>query len=156
MLEEGNLAPDFCLPDANNNEICLKDFIGKWIVLYFYPKAMTPGCTTEACDFSASFDAFEARDTVTLGVSADPPTRQMKFINKHDLRITLLSDEEHKMLEAYGVWKPKKLYGKEFLGIVRSTCIINPEGIIVKTWPKVKVAGHVEEVKSSLENLQES
>ena len=91
-----------------------------------------------------------------LGVSADPPTRQMKFINKHDLRITLLSDEKHKMLEAYDVWKPKKLYGKEFLGIVRSTCIINPKGIIAKIWPKVKVAGHVEEVKTALENLQET
>lgn len=154
MLEEGSLAPDFCLPDANNNEVCLKDYKGKWIILYFYPKAMTPGCTTEACDFSASYDAFEAKETVILGVSADPPTRQMKFINKHDLRITLLSDEEHKMLEAYDVWKPKKLYGKEFLGIVRSTYIIDPEGKIAKTWLKVKVAGHVEEVKSALENLQ--
>ena len=154
MLEIGNNAPEFCLLNEKNEEMCLKDFKGKWVVLYYYPKAMTPGCTTEACNFSDRFDSFEATNTVILGVSADSPARQLKFSNKHELRFPLLSDIDHNILKAYGVWKPKKLYGKEFLGIVRSTFIIDPEGNIAKIWPKVKVTGHADDVKESLIELQ--
>ena len=154
MLEVGQKAPEFCLLNEKNEEVCLKDYKGKWVVLYFYPRAMTPGCTTESCNFSDRFDSFEAINTVILGVSADPPGRQLKFKDKYELKFPLLSDENHDVLEAYGVWKPKKLYGKEFLGIVRSTFIIDPEGKIAKIWAKVKVAGHADDVKYSLEELQ--
>jgi len=154
MLEVGTKVEDFCLPNQDGVEICLRDLAGKWIVLYFYPKASTPGCTTEACDFSEALPDFSDMDAVILGVSADSVKKIANFAEKKELNITLLSDEEHKVLEQFGVWQLKKNYGREYMGIVRSTFIIDPEGIIRAVWPKVRVKGHVEEVKTKLKELQ--
>lgn len=154
MLPAGTKAPDFCLPDAKGTEICLKDFRGNWIVLYFYPRDNTLGCTLEAKGFSEEVDAFGDLDAKIIGISKDSPESHTKFIEKHDLKVLLLADPTHQVLEAYGAWQPKKLYGKEFLGTVRSTYLIDPDGIIREVWPKVKVKGHVEEVKKRLEELR--
>jgi peroxiredoxin Q/BCP len=154
MLEVGEKAPQFCLPNQDNVEICLRDLKGKWIVLYFYPKDLTPGCTTEACEFTEAMPDFESLDAVILGVSPDAPEKHRKFIEKKDLKITLLSDEEKKVLKAYGAWGLKKLYGKEYEGVIRSTFLIDPEGNIAAVWPKVRVKGHVEDVKAKLEELK--
>ncbi len=154
MLEIGTKAPEFCLPNQDETEICLRDLSGKWIVLYFYPKDNTPGCTTEACDFTATKDKFESMDAVILGVSPDSPKKHRNFIEKKDLGITLLSDENKEMLNSYGVWQLKKMCGKEYMGVVRTTYIINPDGEIVAGWEKVKVKGHVEAVKEKLATLR--
>ena len=154
MLEVGQKAPDFCLPNQDEVEICLRDLSGKWIVLYFYPKDNTPGCTTEACDFTASLPDFEGLDAVILGVSPDSPKRHRNFIEKKNLKITLLSDEEKKVCELYGVWQLKKMCGKEYMGVVRSTFLISPDGKIAHIWNKVRVKGHVEAVKEKLEELK--
>ncbi|HWO74699.1 MAG TPA: thioredoxin-dependent thiol peroxidase [Bacillus sp. (in: firmicutes)] len=141
----GKKAPQFELVASNGETVKLSDYKGKYVVLYFYPKDMTPGCTTEACDFRDYHKEFEGLNAVILGVSPDPVKSHEKFIKKHGLPFLLLADENHKVAEAYDVWKPKKMFGKEFLGIERSTFIIDPEGILVKEFRKVKVAGHVEE-----------
>ncbi len=154
MLQVGDKVEDFCLPNQDDVEICLRDLAGKWVVLYFYPKANTPGCTTEACDFTEALPEFEGLDAVVLGVSADSTKKLRNFAEKKDLKITLLSDEEHKVLEQFGVWQLKKNYGREYMGIVRSTFIIDPQGVIRAVWPKVRVKGHVEEVKQKLKELQ--
>jgi peroxiredoxin Q/BCP len=156
MLEVGTKVEDFCLPNQDNVEICLRDLAGKWIVLYFYPKASTPGCTTQACDFTNALPEFSDMDAVILGVSGDSVKKLKNFAEKKELEITLLSDEEHKVLEQFGVWQLKKNYGREYMGIVRSTFIIDPDGIIRAKWEKVKVKGHVEEVKAKLKELQNS
>jgi len=142
----GEKAPNFTLPSNEGKEISLSDYIGKNIVLYFYPKDMTPGCTTEACDFRDSYQMFEEEDTVVLGVSPDPISRHEKFIEKHGLPFLLLSDEKQEAAQKYDVWKLKKNFGKEYMGIERSTFVINKEGMLVKEWRKVKVKGHIEEV----------
>jgi peroxiredoxin Q/BCP len=147
-------APEFCLPNQDETEICLRDLAGKWVILYFYPKDNTPGCTTEACDFTENLDWFEDEDAVILGVSPDSPKKHRNFIEKKDLKITLLSDEDKEVLKAYGAWGLKKMYGKEYEGVIRSTFIINPEGEIVAEWKKVKVKGHVEAVKEKLKELK--
>jgi len=147
-------APEFCLPNQDETEICLRDLAGKWVVLYFYPKDNTPGCTTEACDFTNELEEFEDLDAVILGVSPDSPKKHRNFIEKKDLKITLLSDEDKEVLKAYGAWGLKKMYGKEYEGVIRSTFIIDPEGEIVAEWRKVRVKGHVEEVKNKLKELQ--
>ena len=147
-------APEFCLPNQDETEICLRDLAGKWVVLYFYPKDNTPGCTTEACDFTNELEEFEELDAVILGVSPDSPKKHRNFIEKKNLKITLLSDEDKEVLKAYGAWGLKKMYGKEYEGVIRSTFIINPEGEIVSEWKKVRVKGHVEEVKNKLKTLQ--
>jgi len=154
MIEAGQKAPEFCLPNQDNIEICLRDLKGKWVVLYFYPKDLTPGCTTEACEFTEALPDFEGLDAIILGVSPDSVQKHQKFIEKKDLKITLLSDEEKEVLKAYGAWGPKKLYGKEYEGVIRSTFIIDPEGKIAAVWPKVRVKGHVEAVKQRLEELR--
>ena len=154
MLEIGKKAPRFCLPNQDETEICLRDLSGKWIVLYFYPKDNTPGCTTEACDFTATKDEFESMDAVILGVSPDSPKKHRNFIEKKDLGITLLADENKEMLESYGVWQLKKMCGKEYMGVVRTTYIINPDGEIAAGWEKVKVKGHVQAVKEKLATFQ--
>lgn len=154
MLEIGSKAPDFCLPNQDDIEICLRDILGKWIVLYFYPKDSTPGCTTEACEFSEVAPDFSSLDDIILGVSADSTARHRNFIEKNDLTITLLSDESKKMIESYGIWQLKKNYGKEYMGIVRSTYIIDPQGSIRAVFKNVKVKGHVEAVKAKLEELR--
>jgi thioredoxin-dependent peroxiredoxin len=144
-LQIGELAPDFQL-DANNGEkVKLSDFRGKNVVLYFYPKDMTPGCTTQACDFRDQHESFKEVDAVILGVSPDPISRHEKFIAKYDLPFLLLADIDHVVANAFDVWKLKKNFGKEYMGIERSTFIIDKEGKIVKEWRKVSVKGHVEE-----------
>lgn len=154
MLEVGVNAPEFCLPNQDETEICLRDLSGKWIVLYFYPKDNTPGCTTEACDFTAALPDFEDLDAVILGVSPDSPKKHRNFIEKKELKLTLLADEEKELCNAYGVWQLKKNYGREYMGVVRSTFILNPEGKIAAAWEKVRVKGHVEAVKEKLKELQ--
>lgn len=150
-LKEGSIAPHFNLPDASGKKVKLSDFLGeKNIVLYFYPKDLTPGCTVEACDFSDHHKLFDKKEAVIIGISLDPPSQHQKFINKHDLKIILLSDEKHEVSEKYGVYQEKSLYGKKFMGIVRSTFVIGKNGKIVKVFPKVKVKGHAEEVLNVL------
>ncbi len=149
----GELAPDFALEASNGETIKLSDFRGKNIVLYFYPKDMTPGCTTQACDFRDKHSQFADVDAVILGVSPDPLARHEKFIEKYDLPFILLADEENKAAEAFDVWKLKKNFGKEYMGIERSTFIIDKAGKLVKEWRKVKVKGHVEE---ALEYIKEN
>lgn len=145
-VEVGKPVPDFTLPASNGKEVSLSDYRGQKVVLYFYPKDMTPGCTTESCDFRDYNSEFEKRNTEVLGISADDLQSHEKFIQKHQLPFLLLSDEEHKVCEMFGVWKPKKMFGKEFLGIERSTFVIDEDGRLAKEWRKVKVNGHVEEV----------
>jgi len=142
----GEKAPDFKLPSNEGKQVSLSEYIGRNVVLYFYPKDMTPGCTTQACDFRDAHEQFNDENTVVLGVSPDPISRHEKFIEKHGLPFLLLADENQEAAEAYGVWKLKKNFGKEYMGIERSTFIINKEGTLVKEWRKVKVKGHIEEV----------
>ena len=156
MLQVGEKVEDFCLPNQDEVEICLRDLLGKWIVLYFYPKDNTPGCTTEAIDFTTHLKEFEELGSIVIGVSADSPKKHRNFIEKKNLGITLLSDEEHKVLEQFGVWQLKKNYGREYMGIVRSTFIIDPDGVIRAVWEKVKVKGHVEAVLEKLKELQQN
>ena len=152
MVKEGNKAPDFSGKNHGGKPVKLSSFKAKKnVVLYFYPKDMTPGCTTEACDFRDQFKKF--KNTTILGVSADPPERHQKFINKHDLPFELIADEDKKICEKYGVWQEKKLYGKTFMGIVRSTFIIDKTGTIKKIFQKVKVKGHVDEVIEALKKI---
>ena len=146
----GKKAPSFCLPDAQRTIICLENFKGKWVVLYFYPRDNTPGCTLEAMQFNASLEKFADMGAQVIGVSADSPDSHRKFAQKHDLSILLLSDEEHTVLKAYDAWKPKTMYGKEFFGTQRDTFLIDPDGMIVAVWRKVSPKGHAEEVKAVL------
>jgi len=154
MLEVDQKAIDFCLKNQDEIEICLKDLRGKWVVLYFYPKDNTPGCTTEACDFTNELEEFEALDGVILGVSPDSCQSHKKFIEKKSLKITLLCDEDKKVLKAYGAWGKKKMYGREHEGVIRTTYLIDPNGQIAYIWPKVRVKGHVESVKEKLKELK--
>ncbi len=153
-IKVGDSAPSFCLPDKDNHKICLDDFKNKWLILYFYPRDNTSGCTREAVEFTNARDEFEQLNAVVLGVSADSVESHNKFAAKHKLAVTLLSDVAHEVLERYGVWQQKKLYGREFWGVVRSTFLIDPMGNIVHVWRKVKVTGHVEAVKHRLLELQ--
>lgn len=150
MIKEGQKAPDFTLADDQGHEVSLSDLKGRTIVLYFYPKDMTPGCTQEACDFRDNWGAVKKKGAVVLGVSADPVKRHQTFKEKYELPFTLLSDESQKMLKSYGVWQKKKFMGREFMGIVRTTLIIDKSGKIKKIWSPVSVKNHVAEV---LENL---
>lgn len=143
---DGSKAPDFSLPRDGGGTVSLKDFSGRKLVLYFYPKADTPGCTKEAIAFNALRAEFEAANTAILGVSADPVKAQDKFKAKHNLDLPLASDEEKAMLEAYGVWVEKSMYGKKYMGIERATILIAADGTVARTWPKVKVEGHAAEV----------
>ncbi len=153
-LKIGDKTPLFCLPNQDEEKICLSDFKGKWVVLYFYPKDNTSGCTKEAIGFTEKKEEFEKLGAVILGVSPDSPKSHRNFIEKKGLTITLLSDQEHKVLEEYGAWQLKKMYGREYMGVVRSTYLINPEGKIAYIWPKVKVAGHVDAVLEKLKELK--
>jgi peroxiredoxin Q/BCP len=145
-VEIGGKAPSFTLPRDGGGTVALKDFAGRKLVLYFYPRADTPGCTKEAIDFSRLKAAFNRAGADILGVSADPVAAQDAFKGKHRLGIALASDEKRKMLEAYGVWQEKSLYGRKFFGIVRTTLLIGPDQRIAQIWPKVSVNGHAEEV----------
>lgn len=150
---EGSQAPDFSLPRDGGGEVSLKDFAGRKLVLYFYPKADTPGCTKEAIAFNALRAEFEAANTVILGVSADPVKAQDKFKAKHQLDLPLASDEDKAMLEAYGVWVEKSMYGKKYMGIERATLLIDATGRVAKSWPKVKVEGHAADVLEAAKAL---
>ncbi|MCA0992587.1 thioredoxin-dependent thiol peroxidase [Pseudalkalibacillus hwajinpoensis] len=153
-IEVGEKAPDFKLEASTGETVSLSDYKGKNVVLYFYPKDMTPGCTTEACDFRDHIKGFEELDTVILGVSPDPVEKHKKFIDKYDLPFLLLADEDHSAAESYDVWQLKKNFGKEYMGIVRSTFVIDKEGNLVKEWRKVRVKDHVESALSYIkENL---
>ncbi len=154
MPQIGDNVRDFCLPNQDEEEICLRDIRGRWIVLYFYPKDSTPGCTTEACDFSAALPDFGKLDAIVLGVSPDSPQKHRNFIAKKELTITLLADEDKSLCNQFGVWQLKKNYGKEYMGVVRSTFIIDPDGKIAAIWESVKVKGHVDAVKEKLGELQ--
>jgi len=150
----GSVAPDFCLPDQDEAEVCLKGFRGSWVVLYFYPRDNTKGCTMEALAFTANLDDFRKLGATVIGVSPDSTRSHSNFAEKHSLRIILLSDPDHRVLEKYGVWQLKKRFGKEYHGVVRSTFLIDSDGIIGHLWRRVRVKGHVEEVKKKLSELR--
>jgi len=152
-LEVGAKAPAFSLPRDGGGTVSLADFVGRALVLFFYPRANTSGCTREAIDFSRLKTAFSRAGAELLGVSADPVKAQDAFKSKHQLSVALGSDETHKMLEAYGAWRKKSLYGRTFLGVVRSTVLIGPDQRIMRIWPKVAVAGHAEEVLAAVKAL---
>ena len=153
-IEVGSEAPDFCAKDTYGKEHCLGDYKGKWVVLYFYPKDNTPGCTIEAVDFTSMKGEFASLGAEVIGVSGDSEKSHQKFTDKHDLSITLLSDPEKEVMKRYGAWKEKSMYGKTFLGIVRSTVLIDPEGRVAHHWPKVSAKGHAAEVKEKLAELK--
>lgn len=146
VIKPGQKAPGFTLPRDGGGVVSLSDFAGRKLVLYFYPRADTTGCTKEAIDFTRLKPRFSRVSTDVLGISADPVTALDAFKAKHALKISLASEEEHKMLESYGVWQEKLMYGRKFLGIVRTTVLIGPDQRIARIWPKVKVDGHAEEV----------
>lgn len=152
-LKEGAKAPPFELPRDGGGSVSLADFKGKKLVLYFYPKADTPGCTRESIAFSKLRTAFSKAGTEVIGISADPVKAQDAFKKKHKLSVALLSDEQHAMLEAYGAWGKKSMYGRTFMGIIRMTVLIGPDGKIARIWPKVRVDGHAEEVLAAAKAL---
>lgn len=152
-LKEGDKAPSFKLNDQDGNAVSLPDFKGQTVVLYFYPKDMTPGCTQEACDFRDNFARLKKGKTVVLGVSKDSEALHKKFIAKYELNFPLLADIGGDACEAYGVWKEKSMYGKKYMGIERTTFIIGPDQKIKKIYPKVKVKGHVDEILNDLKEL---
>ncbi|WP_341321430.1 thioredoxin-dependent thiol peroxidase [Solibacillus sp. FSL H8-0523] len=150
MTLENLQAPNFTLQNENGEQVSLQDYQGKNVILYFYPKDLTPGCTTQACDFRDSYEDFSDLNAVILGVSLDDAAKHTKFIEKHGLPFSLLVDAEHKVAEAYGVWTLKKNFGKEYMGIERTTFLINEQGIVEKEWRKVRVKNHIEDVLNYL------
>jgi thioredoxin-dependent peroxiredoxin len=146
MLKENDVAPDFTLPDQDGNPVTLSSLRGKKVVLYFYPKDDTPGCTTQACDLRDNAATFDARGAVILGVSPDSPAAHRKFREKYGLNFTLLADEEHSVAEQYGVWAEKSMYGRKYWGNERTTFVIGEDGTILKVMPKVKPAAHAGDV----------
>lgn len=151
MLEIGTKAPEFSLPDKEGNIVSLSDFLGKKVVLYFYPRDNTPGCSRQACAFAGAYEGFKAKDIVVIGVSKDSVASHMRFAEKYNLPFILLSDPERQAIEAYDVWKEKKLYGKLSFGVERSTYIIDEQGYIEKAMPKVKPDTNAEEILAYLE-----
>jgi peroxiredoxin Q/BCP len=154
MVEEGKKAPAFTLESSEGGKVALKDYAGKWVVLYFYPRDNTPGCTKEAEAFRDAADELEARDAVVLGVSKDSIASHEKFADKYALNFPLLSDPNGKVLEKYGAWGEKNMYGKKRMGIIRTTVLIDPKGKVRKIWPKVRVKGHVEKVLEALDEAR--
>ncbi len=151
----GREAPDFTLPDAEGSPVSLASLRGRWVVLYFYPKDDTPGCTVEAQEFTAHHEAFESAEAVVLGVSPDPPERHARFRDKYGLRVRLLADPDHQVMEAYGAWGEKTLYGRKTVGVIRSTVLIDPQGRIAAHWPRVRAKGHAAAVLERLQVLRE-
>ena len=149
-LKPGDPAPDFTLPTDDGGEVRLADLRGRWVVVFFYPKAMTPGCTTEACDFETAYDHLQALGAEVLGISHDPPERLRRFRDKHGFRFPLLSDPEHRVTGAWGVYGKKKMAGREYMGIIRSTFLVDPDGTIARVWSPVRVKGHVRQVVEAL------
>jgi len=155
-IEVGHKAPAFKLQDQDETTVSLSELKGKWLVLYFYPKDDTPGCTTEACEFTAGIADFEGLNAVVLGCSPDSPEEHQKFVAKYDLEVRLLSDPDHGVMESYGAWGEKNMYGRVTVGVIRSTVIIDPEGLVAHRWKRVKSKGHAEKVRERLEQLQSS
>jgi peroxiredoxin Q/BCP len=155
-IEVGQEAPEFALPDQDDIRVALSELRGQWVVLYFYPKDDTPGCTTEACEFTEGIEAFRDLDAVVLGCSPDSPERHRKFIAKHGLAVRLLSDPDHEVMETYGAWGEKVLYGRTSVGVIRSTVLIDPKGRIAHHWKRVKSKGHAEKVRERLESFLSS
>lgn len=149
----GEPAPGFCLRNTSGAETRLEDYRGRWVVLYSYPKDNTPGCTVEAQEFSALRGEFETLNAVVLGMSPDSVKSHQGFTGKHELRVDLLSDPDHQILERFGAWRLKKNYGKEYMGVGRSTFLIDPAGVVRHAWPEVKAAGHAAEVLARLREL---
>jgi thioredoxin-dependent peroxiredoxin len=155
MLQIGQPAPDFTAKDASGNIVSLQDYSDRWLILYFYPKDNTPGCTTEAQKFTEYAEQFAELGAIIVGVSPDSEQSHCKFIEKHNLSIQLLSDVERKVIDAYGVWRLKKFMGKEFMGVVRSTFLITPDTKIAYIWDGVRVKGHVNKVLEKLEEVRD-
>ncbi len=153
-IEVGEMAPEFTLSDQEEVSVALSQFRGSWVVLYFYPKDDTPGCTIEACEFTEGIESFKDLDAVVLGCSPDLPERHRRFIEKYDLKVRLLSDPEHAVMETYGAWGEKVLYGRKSIGVKRSTVIIDPGGSIAHHWKSVRTKGHAAKVRERLENLR--
>ncbi len=153
MIAEGRKIPDLKLPDQSGGTRSLKDLRGQWLVLYSYPKDLTPGCTMEALDFTCLAAEFRKAGALVVGISPDSPKKHTSFIEKKELDLVLLSDEEHKGLEKLGCWGLKKFMGKEYMGVIRSTWLVDPEGTVRKVWSPVKVKGHAQEVLESLKEL---
>lgn len=154
MLQQGDSAPDFTLPDQGGDEVTLSELRGQWVVLYFYPRADTPGCTTQACGVRDRSTEYEAAGARVLGVSPDEVKAIAKFDTKHDLGFTLLADADHEVAEAYGTWAEKSMYGKKYWGVTRSTFLIDPDGTIAEVFPKVSPKTHDEKVLEALRELQ--
>lgn len=152
----GNKARAFTLLNQDDEKVSLKDYQGRWVVLYFYPRDDTPGCTKEACQFTTHLSDFESLDAVVLGVSPDTPEKHRKFIEKYDLKIGLLSDPDHIVMEKYGAWGEKVSYGKTSVGVRRSTVLIDPDGRLAWYWRNVRADGHAEKVRDKLKELQVS
>ncbi len=152
-LTEGATLPDLTLTASDGSDLPLKSFVGAPLVLYFYPKDDTPGCTREAQDFSAEADAFAALGAKVVGVSKDTPAKHQKFAAKYDLKVALATDAEGEVMEAFGTWVEKSMYGKKYMGIERSTYLFDAAGTLVRVWPKVKVAGHAAEVLAAVRAL---
>ena len=152
-IELEKTAPAFTLEDSGGEPTSLKDLRGNWAVLYFYPRDDTPGCTAEACEFTDAIDDFARLDACVVGISPDAPERHRFFIEKYGLRVRLLSDPSHEVLERYGAWGTKRMYGRESEGVIRSTVLIDPQGRVAKHWPKVRAKGHAAEVRSALAEL---
>jgi peroxiredoxin Q/BCP len=150
MVQEGSLAPDFTLPADDGSDISLGSLRGKRVILYFYPKDNTSGCTTQACDLRDHHSVIETQGGVVIGVSPDSPSSHVKFRDKYQLNFPLLSDEDHRVAEAYGVWKEKSMYGRKYWGVERSTFIIDEKGVVLEAWRKVKPKGHAERVAETL------
>jgi len=153
MIEIGKKAPAIALLDSNGDKRTLKDFLGKKVIVYFYPKDNTSGCTLEACDFRDGFPDFTKAKAIIIGISPDSVVSHKKFAEKYDLPFILLSDEEKKVIEKYGVWKKKSMYGRKYMGVERTTVLINEQGIIKKIYSKVKVNGHVEQIANDLNEI---
>jgi peroxiredoxin Q/BCP len=153
MPTEGQLAPDFTLNDQDGHPVTLSKFRGRMVVLYFYPKDATPGCTTEACDFRDAEPDFSKHKAVVLGISPDTSASHRKFVDKQSLNFTLLADPDKTVIEAYDVWKEKSMYGRSFMGVERTTFFIDKKGVIRKVFPKVKVAGHVSQVLEAVSSM---
>jgi thioredoxin-dependent peroxiredoxin len=149
----GQRAPEFALPDADGHVLSLADFAGKPLVIFFYPKDDTSGCTAEAVAFSGKLAAFQAAGAAVIGISPDSPASHAKFRTKHDLSVPLGSDESKTVLDAYGVWTEKSMYGRKYMGVERTTVLVAADGTIARIWPKVKVNGHVDEVLAAVEEL---
>jgi peroxiredoxin Q/BCP len=156
MIEVGRKAPAFTLKDQDGRPVSSGNLKGQWVILYFYPRDDTPGCTQEACEFTVELERFQALEAVVIGVSPDAPASHRRFVEKHGLRVTLLSDPGHAVMEKFGAWGKKTMYGKAFEGVIRSTAIIDPAGNVAHHWPRVKARGHAGAVLEKLEELRQA